>query len=300
MPSPFPGMDPYLEEPDWWRGFHHNLATEIQAQLAPRVRPRYYTDIEIYIPYTEDDPVRVIAPDVRVMRAWRELPSPEPAGVALAPAPVTRAIPIELPEKTYSVNIYDARNNLLVTAIELLSPANKRLGHEAYFQYRRKRQRLLLSEVHLMEIDLLRDGERLPYSEPLPDAPYFVSLSRAGRRPIAEIWPLRLPDAIPWLPVPLLSPDADVPLDLGAAIAPIYERGAYDLRIDYSQPPPPPLSEADQQWLDAHLRKQGVRYEKCVVAEPEFRKVDVTLNRHLIQPRVSRTTRWRSRHCVAG
>jgi hypothetical protein len=167
---------------------------------------------------------------------------------------------MEAPEKGYTVNIYDARNEQLVTAIEILSPANKQIGHDAYFQYRRKRQRLLLSEAHLMEIDLLRGGERLPFDKPLPPAPYFVSLSRANKRPKAELWPLYLQEAMPLLPVPLLHPDPDVPLDLNAIIADIYEIGAYGLRIDYTVPPPPPvLSPSDQQWLDAHLRAHSLR-----------------------------------------
>lgn len=252
-------MDPYLEAPDWWRGFHHNLATEVQSQISPHLPPHYYADIEIYLPYEEEGEIRLMAPDVYIAttRTLREAPAPvlSPAKVAFSPAPIERIVPFDPPEKTYTVNIYDARNNLLVTAIKLLSPANKQPRSESFFHYQRKRSRLLVSEVHLMEIDLLRAGERPPFTEPLPDAPYFVSLSRAGRRPVAEVWPLRLQDPIPLLPVPLLHPDPDLPLDLGAAIAAIYQRSRYDLRIDYTAPPPPPpLSEAEQRWLEERLR----------------------------------------------
>ena len=47
MPSPFPGMDPYFEANEIWKGFHHFLADEIAAQLNPLVGPRYFADVEI-------------------------------------------------------------------------------------------------------------------------------------------------------------------------------------------------------------------------------------------------------------
>lgn len=260
MPSPFSGMDPYLETPDRWRNVHSNLATEIQAQLAPLIRPRYYADQEPRFVY--DTGLDIAArhqalPDVSVLE------SPIPAvmsqsAVAIAPAPLEVLLTTDMPEKLNSVVIRTVEDDVLVTAIEILSFVNKRPGHAAYLTYRRKRQALLESTAHLLEIDLLRAGERPPLAEPLPEAPYFVILSRAERRPVAEVWPLRLQEAIPILPVPLLPPDPDVPLDLGRALAVIYDRSGYDLRIDYTQPlPPPALTSADAAWLAAHLRTMG-------------------------------------------
>ena len=223
MPSPFPGMDPYLETPERWRNVHHNLATEIQAQLAPLLRPRYYVDQE--------------------PRFVLEL-----------------LITTDLPERLNTVVIRTVAGDELVTAIEILSATNKRPGHAAYVTYLRKRQAILESTAHLLELDLLRAGERLPLAEPLPEAPYFAILSRSERRPVAEVWPLRLQEPIPVLPVPLLPPDTDLPLDLGRALAVIYDRSGYDLRIDYTQPPPlPPLSAEETAWLDKHLRAGGAR-----------------------------------------
>ncbi|MBM3225674.1 MAG: DUF4058 family protein [Candidatus Tectomicrobia bacterium] len=124
----------------------------------------------------------------------------------------------------------------------------------------RTRRALLDSTAHLLEIDLLRAGERPTMAEELPEGLYCIILSRVERRPIAEVWPLRLQEAIPLLPVPLLPPDPDVPLDLGAALAIIYERSGYDLRIDYTQPPPAPaLPAREATWLDRHLRAAGLR-----------------------------------------
>ena len=262
MPSPFPGMDPYLETTDRWRNVHSNLATEIQAQLAPLIRPRYYADQEPRFVYDTglDIVTRYQAlPDVSVV----EHPRPTTLShgtVAIAPAPLEALIAADLPEKLTSVAIRTVEGDTLVTAIEILSFVNKRPGHAAYLTYRRKRQAILESTAHLLEIDLLRAGERPPLAEPLPEAPYFIVLSRAERRPVAEVWPLHLQDPLPVLPVPLLPPDPDVPLDLGRALATIYDRSGYDLRIDYTQSPPAPtLSVEDALWLEAHLQKVGKR-----------------------------------------
>lgn len=112
----------------------------------------------------------------------------------------------------------------------------------------------------MIEIALLRGGERPPLERPVPPAPYYVTLSRINRRPYVEVWPIQLREKLPVLPVPLLEPDPDVPLELGTVVAAVYERGAYARLIDYHQPPPPPvLSDAEAAWLDEHLRAQKGR-----------------------------------------
>lgn len=119
-------------------------------------------------------------------------------------------------EKLTSVTIRTVEGDTLVTAIAILSFANKRPGHAAYVTYRRKRRAILASTAHLLEIDLLRAGERPPVAEPLPEAPYFIILSRAECRPIAEVWPLRLPEPlISASTTPARRPDAD-----GGSVAP--------------------------------------------------------------------------------
>jgi hypothetical protein len=254
-------MDPYLEEPGIWHDFHNNLATEIQAQLNPLLRPRYYAALEVYMTYQEVEiPVlRTGQPDVGVLHL-RDAESQGPALAAVAPAPAESRVLLEFPLRLHSVQIRTVDEHKLVTSIEILSPVNKQRGHEAFDAYRRKRRALLNSDVHLMEIDLLRGGERPPLVDPVPAAPYYITLSRVQRRPTVEVWPLRLQDTLPIVPVPLLPPDPDVPLDLGAAIKAIYKRGAYDLRIDYGgPPPPPPLSSEDEAWVQEHLRSLGLR-----------------------------------------
>jgi hypothetical protein len=154
-------------------------------------------------------------------------------------------VAIEMPLRLLSIEIHLVETLELVTAIEILSPVNKRPGHEAHKNYLRKRRELLRSEAHLMEIDLLRGGERPPLERPAPEAPYYVVLSRADRRPHVAVWPIQLDEELPLLPAPLLEPDPDAPLNLATAVANVYERGGYASIIDYGQPPPPPsLSES--------------------------------------------------------
>jgi len=262
MPSPLPGMDPYIEHPEVWSDFHGDLAGEIRAALNHRIRPRYVARLVPRVTYeiVEIEETRGVRPDVGV---WQPLPVKEPSGggVAVIPAaPAESLIPVELPLRLFTVEVHEVGTLRLVTAIEILSPSNKQPGHEACEKYLRKRRRLLRSEAHLIEIDLLRGGQRPPLERPVPAAPYYVTLSRANRRPRVEVWPIQLRDTLPTVPVPLLHPDPDAPLDLAGIVAAVYERGGYAELIDYAQPPPPPpLSDAEAAWLDERLRTEKAR-----------------------------------------
>lgn len=84
-----------------------------------------------------------------------------------------------------------------------------------------------------------------------PDAPYYISLAHNDQRPTIDVWPIQLSDRLPTIPVPLAFPDPYVPLDLGAIVHQVYERGAYGTRLDYTQSvPPPALDEAQQKYVD--------------------------------------------------
>jgi hypothetical protein len=254
-------MDPYLEVPRAWQDFHNDLAAEIRTALNRDLDPRYVAWLTSYTTYEVLEIARVhsIQPDVSV---WQTQPSRGASAAVVAapaPAPVQSAIPMEVSLRLYRVEIRTVATEQLVTCIEILSPANKRPSHPRYREYDRKRGALLRSSVHLLEIDLLRAGERRPLDPPVPAAPYYVLLSRAERRPTVDVWPIQLWDPLPELPVPLLEPDPDARLDLAAVVKSVYDRGPYGRVIDYQEPPPPPLSEAEAAWLDAFLRQQGVR-----------------------------------------
>lgn len=258
MPSPFPGMDPYLEGSEW-TSVHTELSSEIARQLAPKLRPKYIvrTTRRFVTEMPEDVAITAgdIYPDVSVFDTAR-LGAAGESAVAVAPAPIEllTVVPARVPHVT--IEIRDVANRQLVTAIEVLSPTNKR--GEGYQEYLDKRRRLLYSTAHLMEIDLLRTGRRVPMQEPLPLAPYFVFLSRAERRPIVEVWPIQLDMRLPVVPVPLLAGDPDVALDLQLALDTIYDALNYDLSVDYTRPPEVPLEGEAAAWVAKRLRVAGL------------------------------------------
>ena len=244
MPSPFPGMDPYIESKRIWSDFHHGLASEIRARINAYIQSKYYAAIVTSRAY---DVIEVIPTK----------PRSTPFGsvtTALIDPPQAQSIALlEVAVRLANVEVREAGTDTLVTAIEILSPINKRPGRERE-KYLRKRRELLRSEVHVMELDLLRAGERSPLETPLPAATYYVTLARADYRPYVDGWPIQLEARLPVLPVPLRTPDPDVPLDLGAIVQAVYERGGYATRIDYRQPIPlPPLAPTQQAYVEKLL-----------------------------------------------
>ena len=261
MPSPFPGMDPYLEG-YLWPDVHHRLATQISDQLMPMLRPRYVARIEIQVVPDEspEAEISIMYPDVEIVRARQrdnELP-PASAGsgtlTAEAPSitPASLSVPLlDIEVRLATVEIRDTAHNRLVTSIEILSPVNKR--EPGLNKYRDKRRQLCAADVHILEIDLLRRGQRLLAHPRIPQSAYRITLIRAEAR-CADIWSVRLQDALPIVPVPLRAPDGDIPLDLTTAFSTIYDRAAYDLSLNYAAPPPPPpLSSEEQAWVRQRL-----------------------------------------------
>jgi hypothetical protein len=255
-------MDSYIEDPEIWSDFHINIACEIRAQLNQTIQPDYVARL---IPRKTYEMIELTKKGVQLdIDIWQPQPPRGPVAEAVAempPAPVVSTIKMEAPLRLVNVEVRKTGTLELVTAIEILSPVNKQPSHEAYLDYLRKRRELLRSAAHLVEIDLLRGGERPPLDEPAPPpASYYVTLSRAEQRPEVQVWPIQLQDRLPVVPIPLLRPDPDAFLDLAAAVAAVYERGGYATLIDYRRPPPPPkLSDGDALWLDRWLRQQEMR-----------------------------------------
>ncbi len=258
MPSPFPGMDPYLEDSEIWPGFHASLAEALKRQLNRQIGPKYYADVEIEsvprdVALEIANPIR---PDLSVFEPLDVAPEPmrgAAVAVAIPPAPVLRPVPLAI--RLRAVRVFRTKTSQLVTSIELLLPFNKRVS-DGLDQYRSKRARILASRVHLVEIDLLRDGRRPGFEidDPPLDADYILVVNRANVERLSEIWPVSLNEPLPLIPVPLIAPDPDVPLDLSVALREVYADSGYDWRINYHEPVPPPvLRPAMAEWVESLL-----------------------------------------------
>ncbi|MBO0347760.1 DUF4058 family protein [Phormidium pseudopriestleyi FRX01] len=261
MPSPFPGMDPYLEGPSFWPEVHHLLMSLILESLVPQLRPKYRVALEKRVYESGgNDSLLVGIPDVIVQR--RQPTSPGDSNVAVAAPPTQKALPVQVPmmmefREAY-LEVREMATGEVVTAIEVLSPANKRRG-KGREMYEEKRSRILASRTHLVEIDLLRGGELMPVLGNDMEAHYRILVSRGDRRPHADLYLFNLPDAIPTFPLPLRSGDTEPIIDLNQLLNQLYERAGYDFVIDYSTEPIPALAESEAVWVDARLREQGVR-----------------------------------------
>lgn len=268
MPSPFPGMDPFLEDPNHWGNVHHGIISEIRAALNAQMRPKYYARVEerVYVmPF--DDPAQKLfrVPDVQIVRerrGHRRRNGHQVNGGALATLPVeltTIAGDDEVHE--YSLKVIDAASRSAVAIIEVLSPSNKVSGSTSRREYLTKRQEILNSPTHWVEIDLLRAGAPIGDRWGL-NGDYLVHVSRADRRPKGLVWPIGLREPLPVIRIPLKDADESTPLDLQSALATAYDRGACDASIDYRRPPNPPLKPADAAWANKLLRKAGIRSAK--------------------------------------
>lgn len=260
MPNPFPGMDPYLEGP-LGMTVHTNLIVEIARQLVPKVMPKYLVlcgQRVVVAPPDETALSSARSPDVGTFAPDALAATNGGTATATAAPLVMEALRPE-PLTHHTVEIREAAQRRLVTAIEVLSPTNKR--DDGREEYAAKREELLSSSAHLIEIDLIRVGDRFPTVRPLPAVPYFVFLSRSGRRGGVEVWPIPLDQPLPVIPVPLLAGDADQALDLQAALTVAYNDFRFDvvLAADYAGPPPGPLTPEQLAWVEEGLRQAGRR-----------------------------------------
>lgn len=204
MPSPFPGMDPYLEESGGWSDFHHEFISCLRGALAASLSEAYDARIE--------QRVTLIMPEK---------------------------------ERQHYIEIYDYPEQALSTVIEVLSPTNKLRGRDEYLI---KRDAILSEEVHLVEIDLLVNGQRLPTAEPFPQDDYYAFVARHECRPLCDVyhWGVRQP--LPAVPIPLRAPDPDFIVELQPVFTEAFARGRYERRLHYSAPPRARLSRADREW----------------------------------------------------
>lgn len=229
MPSPFPGMDPYLEAPDIWPDVHASLAVEISSRLNAILPPSYYARLGEYPEIDENEDV------------------------------FSDAI------RHHFAEIRDAsRNHHLVTLIEILSPSNKRPGKDR-IAHRRKQSEILDSDASLVEIDLLRTGERVPAALEVqmlldrmqPPADYLVIVNRAWNRLNFQLFPATLREWLPCFPVPLKEGEPEILLDLQFVFNRVYDTGPYRRgAVDYSQPLHPHLTD-DAVWAAERVGEIG-------------------------------------------
>jgi len=257
MGSVFPGMDPYIEG-QAWEDFHLRFVGELSSFLVPQVRPGYVVRAErrVYVEhYTEHLPEH-IRPDVTIIgdseQPWQsDRTSTERTETAGSPVLLSVPMPEEIREPYLTIRLRETGE--VVTVIEVLSPGNKRPGADGRREYLGKREAVLGSYTHLVELDLLRAGERLPTIEPLPPGDFFAFVCRRGRRPRAEVYAWSLRQPMPIVPVPLAGDDPDAKLDLQAVFTSVYDRSGYDYSLDYGRSPVPPLGDDDAAWAGSLL-----------------------------------------------
>jgi hypothetical protein len=250
MPSPFPGMNPYLEQEDVWHDFHERFIPLVATLLGGQLRPRYIVKIDehVFVHELLAESRRLVGrADVSVVHASSEVPHELVAATAtgLLEAPARVRLPAIDRERLSFVEIRDRRDRELIAVLELLSPSNKYLGPDRE-QYLAKRLEILNGSAHLVEIDLLRGGPPLPAGG-RPECSYSVLVSRFERRPDAAFWPIALRERLPVIPVPVRAPDSDARLDLQAVIDRVYDDAGYGDYI-YEGTPRPRLEGDDADW----------------------------------------------------
>jgi hypothetical protein len=240
-------MDPYLEHPAEWPEFHNRFVNALAEFIADGLPPAYRARMEIrsrVIDLSAEER-SLIVPDVAVDRDPDAPPFGGGGGLATLADPV--AVPLTvLDEATEGyIEIVHRPDRELVTVVEVLSPANK--AGPDFEPFRRKRNAILKQAVHLVELDLLVGGKRVPTDAPLPPGDYLAAVSRWERRPVADIYAWSVRQPLSPIPVPLRAPDPDVRLDLAAAFAETYRRGRYD-RLLERDVLAAPLAAADRDW----------------------------------------------------
>jgi hypothetical protein len=248
MKTPFPGMDPYLEHPVLWPDVHNRLIAAISDALTPLVAPRYYIGLErrIYL-LVPDDLVLLGCPDGSVRKDAGDhskasrLRSTSQAAVLQVEVPMNDEV-----GENY-LEVHEAKTGTLVTILELLSPANK-LHAKGRRQYEEKRGRVFQARTSFVEVDLLRSGDPMPVVGRVDRSDYRILVSRGSRRPRADLYLFSVRQPIPCFTLPLLPGDEEPAVDLTAILLALYDRARFDLRLDYTVQPVPPLNEEDAAW----------------------------------------------------
>jgi Protein of unknown function (DUF4058) len=244
MNAPFPGMDPYLESPALWPDVHNRLIVALADSLGALLALRYYVSLQERIQMVRpDDQLLIGIPDLSVVA---HLPRPAINNHAVADVDVVE-VTFEMDElREAYLEIYNSDTREVVTIIELLSPINKQ-GSRGRREYEDKRDAVLGSLTSFVEIDLLRAGKPMPVFNQR-ESDYRICLARGMERRRGWLYPFGVRKPIPPIALPLLPGDTEPIINLTSLLHETYQRARYDLQIDYSKPPTPPLSDADAAW----------------------------------------------------
>lgn len=276
MPTPFPGMDPYLERPALWHGIHNRLITAIADVLSPILRPRYFVAVEEHS-YLDDNSSTSFmdVPDVGVIGPYTREPLhtgpvallelPRVAEPQVIDLPMSEEVRVtylsiqEVGESDVAAELFlEGEDGMkVVTILEILLPWNK-ASKEGRMQYAHKRRKIFNSSTNLVEIDLLRSGTRFVQTKSAGEH-YNILVSDAQMRPQAHFYPFTVQQPIPAFHLPLQADDEWPLLDLNTILHDLYDRAGYDLRINYRQEPIPAFEEDDAVWLEKLLRQATLR-----------------------------------------
>lgn len=252
MPSPFPGMDPYLESPTHWSDFHPTFIQTWREAIADRLPNNYFARVgeDVVLIQPEIAQRQAREPDVLISRDPLRKgggPTAVIGGIRVQPTTLANVQYLDPHTETF-IEILRLPQQEVVTVLELLSPTNKSgEGRGFYFE---KRQQLIHQKVNIVELDLIRAGRRLELDRPLPAGDYYAFVSRGNRSPLCDVYPWTVRETLPVLPIPLLAPDPDIETDLETAFQLAYQRGRYDRLIRYDQPPPAPsFAGDDAEWV---------------------------------------------------
>lgn len=260
MPSPFPGMDPYLENPELWSEVHSRLIVAIADDLTDHLSEKYRVAIEKRTYFSgPDDSLLVGIPDVSVVSKRTDENQPVSTATLTPPEPITVTVPMAEEVQERYLEIREVATGAVITTIEVLSPKNKRSG-EGRQAYERKRNQVLASLTHLVEIDLLRSGQPLPILGTV-GSDYRILISRSDRRPSAQLYAFSVRQEIPQFLAPLTPGDEEPILDLQVILGKVYERGRYHLAVDYTKSAQPSLSGTDAAWAEELLKETEIRTE---------------------------------------
>jgi Protein of unknown function (DUF4058) len=227
MPSPFPGMDPYLEGEKIWPAFQHHLLACLYQTLLPGLVDRY-----------------------RARVGQRRY--------ATTQALFTSIIREDHEEEF--IEIRQRNDSRLITLVDVVSPTNKTTaeGRQAYLD---KRKEAKSSNANLVEIDLVLQGNpMLDYSrDGLPDWDHAVTVTRATQPERYEIYTATLQKKLPKFRLPLAGDDRDTVVDLQSTFSRCFDLGNFPSLIDYQLDPPTKLEEEDRRWMNEMLRHQKLR-----------------------------------------